>query len=203
MPKITALFCDVGGVLLTNSLGHAERGRLAEKFNLDVADFEDRHHMVSGAFDAGHLDLDGYLDRTIFYRPRNYTKGEVCAFMYSQSEALPGSLDLMARLARSGKVFLATLNNESRDLNHHRIEKFGLRNYFSAFFSSCYLGVAKPHPQIYRLALDISQRSADECVFIDDRPINLEGARRVGLHTIHFLNAGQLETDLRTMGVAV
>ena len=96
--------------------------------------------------------------------------------MYAQSEALPDSLALIARLAQTRKVFMATLNNESRELNLHRIEKFGLRRYFSVFFSSCYLGVTKPHPQIYRLALDLSQRQPQECVF-HRRPLAESGMR--------------------------
>lgn len=203
MPKITAVFCDVGGVLLTNGLDLSQRAKVVEQFGLDGGDFEGRHQMLSASFENGQLDLDQYLDRTIFYRPRGFGKEEVRDFMYAQSEALPDSLALVARLAQARKVFLATLNNESRELNLYRIEKFGLRNYFSVFFSSCYLGVSKPHPQIYRLALDISQRQAEECVFIDDRSLNLECARRLGLHTIQFLNAGQLEGDLRTLGVEV
>jgi len=203
VPKISAVFCDVGGVLLTNGLDHGQRVRLVERFGLDGGDFEGRHQMVSGAFDAGQLDLDQYLDRTIFYCPRAFDKEDVRDFMYAQSGALPDSLALMARLAQARKVFLATLNNESRELNLYRIEKFGLRNYFSVFFSSCYLGVSKPHPQIYRLALDLSQRQAEECVFIDDRSLNLECARRLSLHTIQFLNAEQLENDLRTLGLEI
>lgn len=201
MPKISAVFSDVGGVLLTNGWDHGQRARLVKVFGLDGGDFEGRHQMLGAALDTGQLSLDDYLDRTIFYCPRAFARDEVRDFMYAQSEALPDSLALMARLAQARKVFLATLNNESRELNHHRIEKFGLRNYFSVFFSSCYLGVCKPHPQIYRLALDISQRRAEDCVFIDDRPLNLEGARRLGLHTIQFSNAAQLENDLRRLGV--
>jgi putative hydrolase of the HAD superfamily len=199
--KISAVFSDVGGVLLTNGLDHGERAKLVQRFGLDPTDFEDRHHMLSAGMDAGQLDLDQYLDRTIFYRPRPFRKQEVRDFIYAQSEAFPDSLAIIERLARADQVFLATLNNESRELNRHRIEKFGLRKYFSVFFSSCYLGVSKPHPQIYQLALDLSQRQPEECVFIDDRSLNLECARRLGLHTIQFLNAGQLEGDLRTLGV--
>jgi putative hydrolase of the HAD superfamily len=199
--KISAVFCDVGGVLLTNGLDHGERARLVEKFGLDARDFDDRHQMLSAGMDAGQLDFDQYLDRTIFYRPRPFRKQEVRDFIYAQSEALPDSLAIVERLAQADKVFLATLNNESRELNLHRIEKFGLRRYFSVFFSSCYLGVSKPHPQIYQLALDLSQRQPEECVFIDDRSLNLECARRLGLHTIQFLNAGQLENDLHTLGL--
>jgi putative hydrolase of the HAD superfamily len=157
--------------------------------------------MLAAALDAGKLDLDQYLDRTLFYRPRPFRKQVVRDFIYAQSEALPDTLALMGRLAQTRKVFMATLNNESRDLNLHRIEKFGLRNYFSVFFTSCYLGVSKPHEPIYRLALDLSQRQPEECVFIDDRSLNLECAKRLGLHTIQFLNAAQLENDLRILGV--
>ena len=201
MPKISAVFCDVGGVLLTNGWDHAQRSRLVEQFGLDGADFDARNQMVSAAFDAGQLDIDQYLDRTIFYRPQSFRKQEVRDFMYAQSEALPDSIALIGRLAQARTVFLATLNNESRELNLHRIEKFGLRSYFSAFFSSCYLGVSKPHPQIYRMALDISQRQPEECVFIDDRSLNLESARRLGLQTIQFLNARQMEDDLRRLEI--
>jgi putative hydrolase of the HAD superfamily len=201
LPKISAVFCDVGGVLLTNGWDHTQRARLVQQFGLDGGDFEGRHQMLCAAMDSGQLDIDQYLDRTIFYRPRAFDKQEVRDFMYAQSEALPDSLALMGRLAQAQKLFLATLNNESRELNLYRIEKFGLRNYFSVFFSSCYLGVSKPHPQIYRMALDLSQRQAQECVFIDDRPMNLECAQRLGLHTIQFLNAGQLENDLRLLGL--
>ena len=201
MPNISAVFCDVGGVLLTNGWDHGERARLVEKFGLDGRDFEDRHQMLSAPLENGQLDLDQYLDRTIFYRPRPFRKQEVRDFMYAQSEALPGSLAVIGRLAQARTVFMATLNNESRELNLFRIETFGLRNYFPAFFSSCYLGVSKPHQEIYRLTLDIAQRQPEECVFIDDRSLNLECARRLGLHTIQFLNAGQLESDLRLVGV--
>ena len=201
MPKISAVFSDVGGVLLTNGLDHSERTQLVAKFGLDGADFEGRHQMLSAALDAGQIDLDQYLDRTIFCRPRTFGKQEVRDFIYALSQALPGSLALIERIATAGQVFLATLNNESRELNRHRIETFGLRKYFSAFFSSCYLGVSKPHREIYQLALDISQRQAEECVFIDDRPLNLECAQHLGLHTIQFLNAAQLENDLHLLGL--
>ncbi len=201
MSKISAIFSDVGGVLLTNGLDHLQRARLAKLFELDAKDFDERHQMVAASFDVGQISLDQYLDRTIFYRPRPFGKQEVKDFMFSQSEAMPDSLALMARVAVARRVYLATLNNESRELNLHRIEKFKLRDYFSAFFSSCYLGVSKPHPEIYRMALDISQQQAEECVFIDDRPPNLEVARSLGLHTILFSNAGQLENDLHTAGV--
>jgi putative hydrolase of the HAD superfamily len=203
MPQISAVFSDVGGVLLTNGWDRGSRKSLVETFGLDREDFEDRHQLVSAAFDTGQLELDQYLERTIFYRPRSFSKQAVIDFMYAQSQPFPESLELMARLAQSCTTLLAALNNESRELNLYRIEKFGLRKYFSVFFSSCYLGVQKPNVKIYRLALDLAQRAPEECVFIDDRPLNLECARQLGMHTVQFLNAAQLEADLDNLGVEV
>lgn len=203
MPQISAVFSDVGGVLLTNGLDREERARVVEKFSLDTRDYEERHHMLVTALEEGHLDFDQYLDRTIFYRSRPFGKQEVRDFIFAQSKELPDSLSVIARISRNCKVLLGTLNNESRELNLYRIEKFGLRNYFSVFFSSCFLGVSKPSVQIYQQALDLSQRRPEECVFIDDRSLNLECARRLGLHTIQFLNAAQLEKDLQAVGLQI
>lgn len=201
MAKITALFWDVGGVLLSNGWDHTARRRAVEKFKLDGEDFEDRHDLVISRFETGHLTLERYLERTIFYRSRNFSKEDFRDFMFAQSQAVEGSLDLVARLAHSGKYLLATLNNESRELNLHRIERFGLRKDFKVFFSSCFLGVKKPDDEIFRLALDLSQRAPEECIFIDDRALNLECAGRSGLHTLHFKNAAKLENDLRAAGL--
>ena len=98
---------------------------------------------------------------------------------------------------------MASLNNESREINEYRIHTFHLRDYFQAFFSSCYLGVRKPEEQIYRLALEISQREPEECILIDDRGLNLECARELGMHTIQFKNVDQLRKDLAQQGIVV
>jgi putative hydrolase of the HAD superfamily len=191
----------VGGVLLTNGWDHHARQRAVEKFKLDGEDFEDRHDLVVSRFETGHLSLERYLDRTIFYRSRDFGKEAFKDYMLAQSQPVEGTLDVVGRLARSGKYLLATLNNESRELNLHRIEHFGLRKVFTVFFSSCFLGVKKPDDEIFRLALDLSQRAPEECLFIDDRKLNLECAGRSGLRTLHFQNAAQLESELRGAGV--
>jgi putative hydrolase of the HAD superfamily len=203
MAKITTVFSDVGGVLLTNGWDRTSRHKLVEKFNLDLGEFGDRHELVSTAFETGELDMDHYLDRTVFYKPRAFSKAEVKEFMFGESQPFPESLAFIARLAQTRKYLMTTLNNESTELNQYRIEKFCLRNYFTAFFSSCYLGVKKPDEAIYVLALELTQRPADECVFIDDRALNLECARWHGMNTIQFQNVSQLETDLRALGVEI
>lgn len=201
MANITALFWDVGGVLLTNGWDRPARKRAVENFKLDWDDFEDRHELMVTRFETGRLTLDHYLDRTVFYCSRDFSKDEFKEFMFAQSQPIEGTLDLAGRLARTGQYLLATLNNESRELNLYRIEHFGLRKRFSLFISSCFLGVKKPDDEMFRLALDLSQRRPEECVFIDDRELNLECAGRSGLQTLRFHSAAQLESELRDGGV--
>src|SRR5579863_3479943 len=159
MAEITALFSDVGGVVLTNGWDQTSRRRAAQEFGLEWEEFEDRHELVASAFDKGELGVEQYLDRTVFHRPRAFSKQKFRAFMLAQSEAYPDTMNLLDRVARSRKYLLATLNNESREMNQYRIDHFGLRRYFTIFFSSCFLGVAKPDEAIYRLALEMTQRS--------------------------------------------
>jgi putative hydrolase of the HAD superfamily len=203
MPDIKVLLFDIGGVLLTNGWDRDARRLACERFGLDWEDFQDRHEFVAPDFEIGKLTITEYLRRTVFYRERPFTEDEFVDFMKAQSEAMPESLALLADLAASGEYVLATLNNESRELNDHRIQTFGLRAYFSVFMSSCYLGMKKPEEDIYRVAVDITQHRPEQYVFIDDRQLNLECAERAGIQSVHFKNADQLRTSLRELGVAV
>jgi putative hydrolase of the HAD superfamily len=203
MADVKVMFWDNGGVILTNGWDRGSRQKAVEKFHLDWADFEDRHELMLNAFECGNASLDEYLQRTVFYRQRDFTPEDFKAFMFDQSQALPESLAFLGQIARTRRYILATLNNESLEINDHRIQKFHLRDYFEAFFSSCYMGVRKPDRGIYSLALKITQRNPAECVLIDDRALNLECARELGMQTIQFQNVAQLRDELGRLGVVV
>ena len=200
MTGVTTVFFDVGGVLLTNGWDRHSRRAAIDAFELDWEEFRDRHDFVAHDFEIGRMDLDQYLRRTVFYRERRFPPEEFVASMKAQSAELPGSLDVVAELSAAG-ITLATLNNESRELNEHRIEKFGLQRYFTVFLSSCYLGVKKPDAAIYRLAFQLTQRRPEECLFVDDRSLNLECALDEGLGGIRFESAEQLRAEFVSLGV--
>lgn len=203
MAAITAIFSDVGGVLGTNGWDKPSRRLGAGKFQLDWEEFEDRHELVFPAFEAGQLTLESYLDRTVFYRPRAFTRQAFQDFMFSTSQPFTETLAIFASLATSQAYLLATLNNESLELNLHRIEVFGLHKYFTVFFSSCFLGLKKPDEAIYRLALKLTQRNADEVLFVDDRPLNVEVARKCGMAAICFESAPQMLGEMRKLGINI
>lgn len=203
MPTIRAIFWDVGGVLLTNAWDHTQRSEALQRFELDEREFHDRHEMVVSSFERGKLTLDEYLDRTIFYRPRPFSREAFRECMFSLSQPLPGMLQFAQSLADSGRYRMGTINNESRELNYHRMERFGLRKIFPLFFSSCFVGLRKPERDIYRLALETTQIPAAECCFIDDRALNLECAAQLGMHTLQMHGLEQLRGDLGRLGISV
>jgi putative hydrolase of the HAD superfamily len=203
LSKISTLFWDIGGVILTNGWDRTSRREAATAFHLDWEEFQDRHELSFPAFDSGHISLDEYLDRTLFYRPRSFTREEFTAFMFAQSKEYAESRAILDLAARTGKYFIGAINNEPLELNQYRIEAFDLRRDFLVFFSSCYVRSRKPEELIFRVALEVTQRPPEQCVFIDDRPLNLESPRRLGMNVIHYQNAPQLRSDLQKFDVEV
>lgn len=202
MSEIDVVFFDVGGVLLTNGWDSQRREEACAAFGLDWAEFEDRHQFVADRFETGHIDLDTYLDRTVFYRDRAFGIDDFAEVMRASSKELPEGMDLVRKL-RSHDVVLATLNNESAALNDYRIRQFGLDKLFTAFFSSCYLGAKKPDDSIFRTALSVMAVAPERAVFVDDRDLNLECARRMGIHTVHHVDAETTESQLAEIGLRV
>ncbi len=203
MTKITTLFFDIGGVILTNGWDSVARHAAIVKFQLDAAEFEARHALANPEWERGEISLEEYLEQTIFYSERKFSLKEFEDFMYAQSKAMQESLEFVRRIARSGRYLMAAINNEAAEINAYRIQQFGLRDIFAAFFSSCYVGIRKPEVGIYQMALRVMQRSADECVFVDDRAENVKGAVSAGLNGIQFQNVAQLSAELKRFGVEV
>lgn len=197
-----AILFDVGGVLLTNSWDHSERAAVIEHFHLDLAAFEAKNLASYDAWERGAITVKAYLDATVFYEPREFTRDEFFAFILAQSKPQPdGALGILKELAASDKYLLGALNNEARETNEYRFEHFGLRELFQVALSSCYLGLRKPEPAIYRRALDILGRPVERVLFIDDRPENVAGAVAAGMKAIRFEGAEALRSKLTSLRV--
>ena len=193
---------DVGGVLLTNGWDSRERAAAVEQFHLDAADLEARHLANYDAWERDAISGKAYLDSTVFFKPRSFSRGDFFSFVLTQSKPLPdGALGILKELSASDKYMLGALNNEARETNEYRFRQFGLRNYFDVALSSCYLGLRKPEAAIYRRAIDIVGGPAERILFIDDREENVAGAATAKMKTIHFVGAGALRRELESLGV--
>jgi putative hydrolase of the HAD superfamily len=200
MTAIQLVLFDIGGVLGSNGWDREQRAAAIERFGIDAEDFQYRHEETVGALEAGQISLDEYLDVTVFCSPRTFSREEFKAFMFAQSVPWSESIAVARDVARSG-VRMATLNNESEELNRHRIVRFGLGEIFPTFFSSCWLGVRKPTHRIYERVFGMTMAAPEQTVFVDDRVQNLNPAAAMGVKTILFESPEQLRADLRGLGL--
>jgi len=198
---ITHVFFDIGGVLGTNGWDREQRARGLQQFGIEEEDFEHRHHQVVSEFETGAISLEEYLDVTVFYTPRPFSREDFKVHMLSLSEPNPDAIDVAKRLAAAGRVRLMTMNNESEVLNVYRIERFGLKAIFPTFLSSCWLGCRKPQRTFFERGLGIAQADPESSLLVDDRDQNLAPASALGMNTIHYSNPEGLAKELAGYGV--
>ena len=180
------LFSDIGGVLLSNGWGHLSREAAAKKYGLDYLELDELHHFIFNVYEIGSITLDQYLDTIIFHQERNFSREEFKDFIFQQSTLLPGMLPWLVEWKNAHpQIKIISINNEARELNNFRIKKFDLHDFFDAFVSSCEVGMRKPDPGIFRLALGIAQAEPHECLYFDDRPMLVAAAKKEGIHAYH------------------
>lgn len=190
------LLLDVGGVLLSDGWGHESREKAADVFGIDQTEMSATHNLLFSLYEAGKITLDDYLDTVVFNQPRDFSKVQFKEFMFSQSVELPNMLSWLKEWKRrSDNVRVIAVNNEGRELNQYRIETFGLHDVFDVFVSSCEVGLTKPDPAIWRLAMSIAQVKPERCLYFDDRLLMAQAAKRLGIQ------AYQHQTGQRTQAI--
>jgi len=199
----TALFLDVGGVLLTNGWDRSMRKRAAETFGLDSQDMDDRHHLTFDTYELGKLTLDEYLDRMVFYEERRFSREEFKEFMFAQSKPLPEMLDLIRGLRKAYSLKIAVVSNEGRELTTYRIQKFGLADFVDFFIASSFVHFRKPDADIYRIALDIAQVPLDRVVYVEDRLMFVQIAQGLGIRAVHHRSFESTQASLASSGLVL
>jgi putative hydrolase of the HAD superfamily len=199
--EIKAIFTDVGGVLLTNGWDSGGRKEAAARFHLDLADMDARHHLTFDTYEIGKLSLDTYLDRIVFYQPRDFSRDDFKAFMFEQSQPYPEMLELIRETKQRNRIKLAVVSNEGRELTEYRIRKFGLADFVDFFVSSCFVHFRKPDTDIFQMAIDLAQIRPEQTAYLDDRPLFVEVARAMGLRAIHHTSYEGTREALRQRGL--
>lgn len=205
MSQFTTIFWDIGGVLLTNGWDHNQRKAVFDQFALSSEDrdeFEQRHAVENDAWEKGAIDFDEYLKRTLFFKPRPFMPAAVKQAIEAGSTLLPDSaMPILEELHARAEVRMGQLNNESRELNDMRLQRFNLGKLLSVFICSGYVNLRKPDPAIYRLALEVVQAPARETIFIDDRQKNADAASTLGMHGIQYTGSAALRAELAQLGL--
>jgi putative hydrolase of the HAD superfamily len=201
--SITALFVDIGGVLLTDGWSHESRKLAAMTFDLNSEELESRHNQAFDTYELDKLTLEEYLSRVVFYQKRSFTRAQFRKFMFAQSKPYPKMIELVRRLKARYGLKIVVVSNEARELNSHRIRKFKLDGFVDFFISSCFVHLRKPEADIFRVALDISQIPANQVVYIENLPMFVQVAEGLGIRGICHTDYKSTCAKLASFGLEV
>ena len=198
---ITTLFVDVGGVLLTDGWDHLARKRAARHFKLNWAEMDQRHRLVFETHEEGKLSFQEYLGWVVFFEKRPFTRNQFREFMFAQSKPYTKMLGLVAQLRAQHGLKVVVISNESREVNAFRVRTFRLDRLVDTFISSCFVGMRKPDVEIFRLALDLAQTAPERTVFIDNTPMFVQIAERLGMRSILHVDYESTRAKLTSLGL--
>jgi epoxide hydrolase-like predicted phosphatase len=193
---IRAVFFDFGGVIVRTEF-QAPRQHLAERLGLEY------ENLFKAVFDSetGKQASTGIIREEEHWaavmRRLHLPASETQAV---QDEFFAGDiidaalLDFMRGLRKKYKVGL--ISNAWSGLRPYIVSK-KFEDAFDAMTISAEVGVMKPDARIYQIALEALGVTASESVFLDDFQENVEGARAVGMHSIHFIQPEQALKELK------
>lgn len=201
--KIKTIFTDFGGVLLTNGWGRDSRKAACQEFHLDYEEVDERHHLTFDTYEVGKLSLEEYLNRVVFYEPRDFTPEQFRAFMFSRSKPYPEMIDMIRKIKAAYGVQVVGISNEGRELAQYRVDTFNMREYIDAFVVSGFVYTRKPDASIFNLALDIAQAQPETSIYLDDRMMFVEVASSLGFTGIHHTEFDKTRARLAELGFAL
>ncbi len=106
---------------------------------------------------------------------------------------------IIKNLKRS--YFLTMISNIDTLHHHYLKENFAIFGQFDKIILSYEVGLRKPQPIIYQMALDAAGAKPAEAIYTDDRLELVESARKLGIKSFHFQGAGILKGNLRELGI--
>lgn len=110
-------------------------------------------------------------------------------------DGVPGTL---TALEEAGVKLAVLSDNESGSAAVRRLlAQLGIASHFDAVLSSVDVGQVKPHPSVYRAAVDALGLTIDACAFVGHDVDELEGARQVGLYAIAYNGHTDAPADVR------
>ncbi|MBS1266882.1 MAG: Glyceraldehyde 3-phosphate phosphatase [Candidatus Woesearchaeota archaeon] len=108
-------------------------------------------------------------------------------------------LDIAKKLSKNYK--LAILSDHIKGIFEKHVNRFRLTKYFDEIVFSAHHGFLKEDETLFDILLEKMKLKPEECLFIDDRQINIKIAEKLGFNTVHFDNSKQLEKELKQRGV--
>lgn len=195
--SIHAIIFDVGDVLLRET-DHAKRFEWEKRLGLEpgrltriVMDSEPAAHAASGEVSEGQVwqAIADQLGLSASQIP------ELQSDFWS-SEVLDMTLVRFIQGLRP-RYKIGILSNAWSDARHFHNTKFNMNAWVDAAIYSAEVKLLKPDPRIYQMLLSQLDLTASECIFVDDKPVNIEAAQALGMVGILCRNTQQTIEDIQ------
>ncbi len=147
----------------------------------------------------------GWIDPVSFFREafpfsRFHLSYEACEELWNGIFfPIQPMLDLLPALSRH--YVLVMLSNTNVVHTEYVRKTYPIFDFFRVLIFSHEVGLLKPDPSIYRLALEKSGSAPEETLFIDDTEENVAGAAALGIRSFQFIEAGKLLKELYSIGI--
>jgi len=202
MNKIKAIVFDFGGVLLDWNPRYLYR----EYFIDDPTAME--NFLTEIGFSAWNLEQDRGRPIAVAVAELSERFPQhshlIRAYGERWEQAIAGpiqpTVDILRALKEAGYP-LYGLSNWSAETFYRVREKYEFLSWFDAIVLSGEAKLIKPDPAIFQHFLEKVGRTAEECLFIDDSPANVEAANRLGFTAIRFTSPEQLQADLTKLNI--
>ena len=145
--------------------------------------------------DLGEITMDQFYEYVLDMLQISRDKKHLLEEVFNEKVYIDA--DLLKQIMEMGREYkIGLLSNYSNELRPRIEKEWAISSVFDEIIISCEVGMVKPDPAIFNLMLDRLGVKADESVFIDDRIKNIEGAKKIGLHTIFFTSREQALEEL-------
>lgn len=201
--SIDTVIFDLGNVLIPFNPRWLFRTMLPDEASIDA-------FFAETGFDAWNIQMDAGLPfaEGIASHSRKFPQHRALFEAFfdrwpeTVGEPIAESVDIFRTLRRKG-IRTYALTNFSAETYPLAVARFPFLNDFDGTVVSGIERLVKPDPAIYRLLMQRHAVEASRAVFIDDRLENIEAARKLGLHAIHFVDEMALRPALRNLGLDV
>jgi epoxide hydrolase-like predicted phosphatase len=196
---IKTILWDIGGVL-ERTEDHGPRTAIAEKVGLHP---DELSHLVFGRPDnyriqRGEISLEEHIRNIAAALEVNHEEMDTILEPFFGGDRLDKDLVEHIRALKQDYT-TGVISNYMPPLRNKINDMWGIGDAFDTLVISSEVGVMKPDPEIYKIALERTQTSPEHAVFIDDFIENVEGARNLGMHAIHFKSPSQALDELHAM----
>ena len=200
---IDTVIFDLGNVLIPFNPRWLFRKMLPDEASIDA-------FFTETGFDAWNIQMDAGLPfaegveshSRKFPHRRPLFEAFFARWHETVGEPIAESVDILRMLQQRG-IRTYALTNFSAETWPLAVARFPFLSDFDGIVVSGIERLVKPDPAIYHLLMQRHAVEPSRAVFIDDRLENVEGARKVGLHAIHFAEAMTLRLALRELGLNV